>query len=1056
MSLPSRISLLALLVFALAGRSAQAADDVEYFERNVRPLLAEHCFACHGAGKQQGGLRMDRPSRIARGGNRGKGIVAGKPEASLLITAVRYADNELRMPPKGKLSDAQIAMLVEWVRRGAALPPDTASNTPSASNAKWETVFAERRKHWAYQPVRAPPLPNVKNIAWAQSPIDKFILAKLEAAGLKSATSADRRTLIRRATFDLIGLPPTPSEVEAFIHDKSPKAWEHLIDRLLDSPRYGERWARHWLDLVRYAESLGHEFDFDIINAWRYRDYLIRALNADVPYRQFVIEQLAGDLLPTPRRHPTEGFNESVIGTAFWWLGESKHSPVDIRAEQADRHDNQIEVFGKAFLAQTIACARCHDHKFDPIPTRDYYSLYGYLRSSRYQQAFLDGPERIQAGVQPITALQPALRAALAKDAAALTTESLTNWLRAATPPNVLPTHPLHAWSQLARVPEAQFAARRDEVLAGLKAPDSPATVVFDITKEGLDSWRASGAAFGPPTRGGEVMVGGDGKFALALPGAAHSGVTASHLQGTLRSPNFDLSKRYLHLLVSGKGGRVNLVIEGFTLIRGPICDPLSKSVNAESPVWITMDLALWPERRAYLELSDSTTPNNADFLPATPRDGFIALHEVRLSDTVTTPGVPSRWLETTLTRAQTAAQLDQLVGSRLGKAISAWEAGEALDRDPAAALNWLLAAGGWKTDSAVSVSSKMRELDAALPDPLRAPALCDGPGEDEVVFLRGNHKTPGDVAPRQLMGVLCGPQSAAPTQSSGRLELAQRLVAPGNPLFARVIVNRLWKHHFGAGIVASADDFGRMGQAPTHPELLDFLADQFLQRGTSLKQMHKFMLMTATYKQSSTPSVSAAQRDPQNRLWHHVPVRRLEAEAVRDAILSVSGRLDPTPFGPSVPTYLTEFMEGRGRPAASGPLDGSGRRSIYLAVRRNFLNPFFQAFDFPTPFTSQGRRAVSNVPAQALALMNNPFVLQQSQLWARRVAEATGHSREQRIVTMYETAFARLPAADELREGLAFLDAQSQRHGCTPDDVKVWTDFAHVLMNVKEFIFIR
>jgi cytochrome c553 len=407
------------LLLALATPHADAAGPdaaaVEFFEKRVRPVLVEQCFGCHAGKKARGGLKMESRAGLLKGGDTGPAVAPGDPANSLLVKAISYRD-ELRMPPRSKLPDAQIADLTAWVKMGAPWPGG------EASSAKEEKIdLAKRLSHWSFQPVRAAAPPAVRNGGWPRTPLDRFLLARLEEKGLSPAGPADRRALLRRVTFDLTGLPPAPAEVRAFVEDASPAAYERVVDRLLASPAYGERWGRHWLDLVRFAETSGHEFDFDIPHASLYRDYVIRAFNDDLPYDELVREHVAGDLLPAPRRHPVERTNESVLGTGFWFLGESKHSPVDVRGDGADRRDNMIDVFGKAFLGLTVSCARCHDHKFDPVTTREYYSLVSFLQSARMQRAFLDPPERVAAPAAKVAALRAeAAKVAIRQTARAL------------------------------------------------------------------------------------------------------------------------------------------------------------------------------------------------------------------------------------------------------------------------------------------------------------------------------------------------------------------------------------------------------------------------------------------------------------------------------------------------------------------------------------------------------------------------------------------------------------------------------------------------------------
>ncbi|HEV8059713.1 MAG TPA: DUF1549 domain-containing protein, partial [Gemmataceae bacterium] len=382
------------------------AEDLEFFEKTIRPLLHDQCQSCHGPAKQRGNLRLDSREAILRGGDLGPVVVPGHPEQSLLVKAIRYADDELRMPPRSKLAAGQVDALVRWVERGLAWP-ETVSNGPAAPTSAFD--LKERSRHWCWQPLQAA-LPPLSEAAAGGNPIDAFLRARLRTAGITPAPRADRLTLLRRVTFDLIGLPPTPEEIAAFLADRSPVAFERVVERLLASPHYGERWGRHWLDLARYAETTGHEFDGDIPEAYRYRDYVIRAFNADLPYDQMVLEHVAGDLLAKPRIDPVDGTNASIQATAFWFLGEAKHSPVDVRADEAERLDNQVDVFSKAFLGLTVACARCHDHKFDAITTADYYALTSYLLSSHQQMAFLDSPKAYEPGLARLRAIQDRLR----------------------------------------------------------------------------------------------------------------------------------------------------------------------------------------------------------------------------------------------------------------------------------------------------------------------------------------------------------------------------------------------------------------------------------------------------------------------------------------------------------------------------------------------------------------------------------------------------------------------------------------------------------------------
>src|SRR5256714_3723111 len=456
---------LALLLLSAAAVAEPSPDGREFFEKKIRSLLAENCFKCHSATseKLKGGFRLDSKEFALKGGESGKlAIVPGEAEKSLLIEAVRYNDTDLQMPPKKKLSQQQIDDLTAWVKMGAPWPADK----PVEMIKKPVFNLKERAKHWAFGPLMNAAPPQVKNSAWCRSPIDNFVLGKLEQANLTPAPPAEKPTLIRRVTFDLIGLPPTPAEIDAFLADDSPDAFAKVVDRLLASPHYGERWGRHWLDLVRYAETCGHEFDFEMPLAYQYRDYIIRAFNLDLPYDQVVREQIAGDLLPNLRRNPEKGFNESIIGTGFLYLGEAVHSPVDIREDEGSRVDNQIDVLAKTFQGLTVSCARRHDHKFDAISTRDYYALVGFIQSTRYQEAFVDPPERIGKSVRELSDLRAKadpLAAASIDKLRDLNEERLDSLANKLTPKEKQDfTHPLYPWLAMTKATDsADFSKLR-------------------------------------------------------------------------------------------------------------------------------------------------------------------------------------------------------------------------------------------------------------------------------------------------------------------------------------------------------------------------------------------------------------------------------------------------------------------------------------------------------------------------------------------------------------------------------------------------------------------
>lgn len=1035
-------------------------DQLEFFERRIRPVLVDRCFSCHSADakKLKGDLHLDNRDAVLKGGESGKpSVVPNAPEKSLLIEAIGYANQDLQMPPKGKLPPEAIADLTEWVRQGAPWPAEAAG----ARIPKKNEFDLEKRKqnHWAWRPIQRPSQPPLKNSQWPQQPIDWFVLQQLESKGLTPAPRASKALLLRRLHFDLTGFPPDPKEYADFEKDSSPDAVENVVDTLLASPRFGERWARHWLDLVRYAETLAHEFDYTRHNAWRYRDYVIRAFNSDVPYNQFVREHIAGDLLEHPRLNPADGSNESVIGTGFYWFGQQTHSPVDVRMHQAEFVDNQIDVLSKTFLGLTVACARCHDHKFDAISTRDFYSLYGVLTSSRYTQRSIDSPSVLEPSLRQLATLKPQLKPALA-----------TAWIEsagqlAARLQNA-PTNPA-----IKRLRESFPLGVPSSVATSETSPHARFGIATLFDKGLPEGWVTEGAAFDNATvRPGDLIVGlADQKTAARVvtePGL-HSGKLARRLQGTLRSPTQVISNKFLHVRCSGRDSRFNVVIANFTIIQAPIYGDLRKVVDHEEPRWITINVDRWQGLRVYLEFVDSTTgdPGGGGRGSYNP-NGWIAAHQVAWSDDGHPPQTPPS--------VQAAASEEFVLWTaRLQEAaiaaLKSW--GDPADSDSESTLanvrliDALLANDLLPASLPQGPDARLREYQSIasnLPEPRLVPAMTEGTPLDETVFIRGSPRTPGELAPRRFLEALGSIEKGPYRQGSGRAELAEYLLDPANPLTARVIVNRVWLHLFGRGLVPTPDDFGVLGQSPSHPELLDYLADWFRNEGGwSLKKLVRFLAISKTYALSSVDTDPAAtEKDPENILLHRANVRRLEGEIIRDSLLKLSGRLDPTMYGPSIPTHLTDFMEGRGRPGQSGPQDGAGRRSIYQEVRNNFLSPMMRTFDMPVPFTTVGRRTLSNVPAQSLILMNDPFVLEQARLWAERVL---GRDRpledRERVVGLYESAFGRKPTEQELAAAMGFLKSQSEvlleKTGKAATPAMVWTDLCHVLLNVKEFIYI-
>ncbi len=1139
--MPHRLLVLVSVVVAaygICGLSAHAAEPqfdaaaLEFFEKEVRPILAARCHECHSGKSEEpkGGLRLDSRAAILAGGDTGPSVDLAAPKKSLFLDAINYGDL-YQMPPKSKLPAREIAVLTRWVEMGAPWP---AEDGATAALAKQEFDLQSREtSHWAWQPVQDPAPPVVQNKAWPRQTLDAFVLAKLEQSGLAPAADADRRTLLRRLSFDLIGLPPSPEEVEAFVRDEDPRAVEKVVDRLLDSPHFGERWGRHWLDLVRYAESRGHEFDYDVPGAWHYRDYVIRALNADVPYDQFVIEHFAGDLLAEPRLHPTEGFNESILGTGFWFLGEWVHSPVDIRLDEADRLDNQLDVASKTFLAMTVACARCHDHKFDAISQRDYYAMAGFLQSSTYRQASFQSQgqnrrvaadwESLRQESRPplLSALAASRKPVVAKLADYLlaarqvharaaapgseqTTavaelaaerqirpEILSRWVTFLSQAQANPRDPFHVWAKASddaafTAVQKQFLEQAADRQRGADEALSHVATIIDYAQSGPADWIADGPTFGAgPVVAGTAILSDQAEAPVAkiaeysaarrdplwnglrlAPGAANEpGRSGAWVRAgrTFRTPTFTIDAPNVYYLVRGSA-HVYAVVDSHRVNNGPLHGSLVHGFQkVDEPRWIAHSLARYRGHRAHIEFS--------------ARDGD-PLEVLMVVQGDRQPGSPldrpNTLLTETLAASPSLAELANGLQSQFQEVLKNLSENRVIDgpaaTDEAQLANWLLE------------HPELTVADAALLDPVRqagqtflsrrtelaarikeeshtAPAMWDGSGVNEFLFIRGNPKTAGDPVPRRLLEALVGDEPLDVESGSGRLQLARQIADPDNPLTGRVLVNRVWHHLFGRGIVASTDNFGVLGEAPTHPELLDYLTNQFIAEGWSVKRLIRSIVLSRTYQMASTSDPAASERDPSNLLLHRQRIRRLEGEVIRDTLLAVSGRLDRTLYGSSIPVHLTAFLQGRGRPGASGPLDGAGRRSIYGAVRRNFLSPMMLAFDTPAPFSTMGRRNVSNVPAQALILMNDPFVVQQARLWAERELADSNLSAEEHIQRLYLTAFARPATAEESNAALAFLVQQASELGVkndqSPTDFRPWADLCHVLFNAKELIYI-
>jgi len=843
--------MLVLVGQGLARLQAQGSDkaaafspqQVAFFEKQVQPLLRQHCWKCHGEdpGKLRGGLDLRTRSAILQGGDSGPAVDLRQPDKSLLLQAVHYKDEYIRMPPKGKLSEAEIAILEKWVKDGLPVPTDRMGGGVKSSSGGH--AVEEAKKYWAYQPVRRPSVPAVRNTSWVRTPIDAFILARLEERGLQPVTPADKVTLIRRAYFDLLGLPPTPEQIDAFVQDTSPQAWEKLIDQLLASPHYGEKWGRHWLDVVRYAETNGFERDGPKPFVWRYRDYVIRSFNDDKPYDRFILEQLAGDELP--------GYQpEAIIATGFYRLGIWDDEPADPEQALYDHYDDILTTVGQAFLGMTINCARCHEHKADPIPQADYYRLLAFFRE-----------------IRPFSQTRDVRS---------------PNNLTDISPPEVRAKYEAEWKQRQARLAEIRqrMTAIEDAAIRQLPAEDQRAA-------EGPDRPK--------------VVA----KVIPRLTGASKQEYEA------LRKERNELERR-----------------------RAPEGQELALSVNN---CWV-------PPPPTHVLIRGSPHAPGKEVQPGWPK----------------------------------------LFG---------------------------------------------------LPDSIIPP-----------------------------------PPPGART-SGRRTVLARWIASPDNPLTARVLVNRIWQYHFGRGIVPTANDFGKLGEPPSHPELLDWLAAEFVQPTApdpgrpwavpgppwTIKRLHKLIMMSQVYQLSSRGDPDNLRRDPANVYLWRFNMRRLTGEEIRDAMLAVSGQLNLKMYGPSVyPKLPPEVLAGQSVPGQgwpTSPPEEGNRRSIYVHVKRSLRVPILVGFDQPDPDSSCPVRYVTTVPTQALGLLNGAFTQEQAAAFARRLQREAPGDMPAQIHRAIRLTTGRQPSEEEVQADLRFLQRLMVDHQL--DSATALTRYCLLCLNTNEFVYI-
>jgi hypothetical protein len=844
-----------IVFFMLVGLTAVGQDQ-------VRPLLAKSCFGCH-TGAAMGGLRLDSREAVLKGGKSGAAVVVGKPEESLLVKAIEHSHERLKMPPSGKLSEAEIKVLKDWVRDGLVFPE--------------ATVF------WSFQPVKKVTPPEVKNSKWVRNAVDRFVLARVEKEGLQLARMADRRTLLRRVSYDLTGLPPTPEETRAFETDRAPNAWEKVVDRLLASTHYGERWGRYWLDVARYADDkLNSTQDEPYTNSFRYRNWVIDAFNRDMPYRDFVKAQIAGDLIG----------KEYAAGTGFFAL-----SP--------EMQDERVDALTRGFLGLTVACAQCHDHKFDPIPTKDFYSLQGIMNSSE-----LDELPLAEASV-------------------------------------------VEAWK--ARKKDLEIVEKRIK-----------------------DFYDTQGRVLG------EALASQASRYLMGTQGVGDLKALDEETLG--RWKKYVGSERLYH----------------------PFLNQFRLLVKAKAP-----EAELWAEARKFEEL-------------------VLAIHEEKklvdeknkvLLGVDPTRNDLSQTQLVAMERDRTVLWRD-LFERSITDAGGAFNYGSGVMYYGKGTIERFLS-GTWK-----AYLEEQKSLEAAkkkaLPEqyPFLQTLKDKEKPADMKVLIRGDRNNQGELAPRRFLSALSGKERALFHQGSGRLQLAEAIADGQNPLTARVIVNRVWQQHFGRGIVNTPSNFGQLGERPSHPELLDYLAAEFVEQGWSLKKLHKQILMSATYGLSAEVVEANQAKDPDNHMFWRANRRRVDAETLRDSLLFASGELDLSPAEKAMKLDDEKNL----------------KRTVYGFISRRKVDSTLALFDFPNPQATSEARMSTLVPPQRLFLMNSPFVASRASALGKRLSGTDG----EKISQAYRILYSREPDAAELKLGLEFL-----RQGD-------WVQYARVLLGSNEFLFVN
>lgn len=1122
---------------------ADDAADEAFFESKVRPVLIAKCQECHNSDKPKAGLQLDSRDGVITGGESGPVAIPGKPEESLLIEVIGYR-NVVQMPPKSKLPDSEIAVLTEWVRRGLPWPNSKpATPAPAASPTAQHEFSDEQKAFWAFQPVRReqPPVPTGDH--WVRSPIDRFILSELEAKGLQPSADAGKRTLIRRVTLDLIGLLPTIEEVHDFLADSSPDALEREVDRLLASPRYGERWGRHWLDVARYADSNGLDENLAYANAYRYRDYVIKSIREDKPYDRFVIEQIAGDVLSSTSKSSTpesaaESF-DALTATGFLCLGAKMLAEDDPVKMQMDIIDEQVDTIARAVMGLTMGCARCHDHKYDPLSMEDYYGLAGVFKSTQTMDTFtvvarwherpLATPEQLRHRdeLQQLASTQKQLVDKLKNDAV----ESLLTKARQ------------HAGAYLLAATDEWKLAEQLSVAQPRGNEQSPASIPGALLIEAEDYAR------------GNVLKDLD-NYGKGIGVLVNRGEAPNYTEYEIQ---LDQPCRYqLELRYAAAASRPCKVFVNGRLVKSDAAGKLTGSWTPETQTWFVECFVSLNEGRNLVRLeqpqffphidkllltpvdpsteiasatntTDSSSTQVSRLIPSITQQWIKALESsksdpksiltgwhqfIGKGQLTADPAIPENGVARLLSSSQPASrqELADRYAALFELAQQEWKQLKASEEekdatslkyvDLEAARKILTDPKGpyavpadieteFSPDLASELKTGREELarrEAAIPRFPETMAVSESKPENLKIHLRGSHLTLGKEVPRQLPKILSGnenriltdtaltePNNKAvdgdkqPSDATGRLRFARWLASADHPLTSRVMVNRIWQWHFGQGLVRSPDNFGKLGERPSHPALLDWLASEFSgqtrqhqinPQAWSLKTLHRSLISSATYRQRTAHHPDAALLDPENRLLWRSHRQRMDVEVLRDSLLAISGQLNEIPGGTLLPTANRNYVTSTAN--VNPQIYNSNRRSVYLPVVRSALFEVFTAFDFADPSTLAGQRDQTTVASQALFMMNSSFVLDQVRAIASQLIEKTTDPAE-RIREIYVRGYSRDPSEAEVSRALAYLERMrtsltSAEPGIAPADMELraWVSLSRAVLSANEFLYIE